>query len=348
MNQNLFSAYLLKDFNSDLVLENNIRIEYPIPVNNIVVKLISSGICRSQLMEISGGRDNKNLLPHMLGHEGVGQVYDNPHNIPGYEVGQKLVLTWIRNREILNSSFPKYYGSNSKQINCGSLSTFSQFSCINVNQTIKIASESDIEVLASFGCSGLTGAGSVLNYFSDLPRETEIGIVGAGGIGLWALRALDYLGFTKIVVFESNMNRIKILEDLFHKFHYVTSSDISLKDKWSGRFENVFESSGSVQGIELGIEIANKRFGKCYIASHPPSGQKIRIDPHDLINGKKILGTWAGGFLPNEKQKEVEDFIKWISNESTHLFESAYSFFDLNKAIRDFRENRIIRPIILF
>lgn len=48
------------------------------------------------------------------------------------------------------------------------------------------------------------------------------------------------------------------------------------------------ESGGIVETIELGISILNKK-GRVYFASHPEQGQYIKIDPFDLISGKKSL-----------------------------------------------------------
>ena len=42
----------------------------------VLVKMFYSGICGSQLGEISGVKGKDKYLPHLLGHEGVGEVID--------------------------------------------------------------------------------------------------------------------------------------------------------------------------------------------------------------------------------------------------------------------------------
>ena len=42
----------------------------------VLVKIILTSICRSQIMEIEGQRNTKRWLPHMLGHEAVGEIID--------------------------------------------------------------------------------------------------------------------------------------------------------------------------------------------------------------------------------------------------------------------------------
>ncbi|WP_197469988.1 alcohol dehydrogenase catalytic domain-containing protein, partial [Oleiphilus sp. HI0117] len=42
----------------------------------VLVKVLYSGVCRSQLMEVRGKRGEDSWLPHLLGHEGSGVVVE--------------------------------------------------------------------------------------------------------------------------------------------------------------------------------------------------------------------------------------------------------------------------------
>jgi Zn-dependent alcohol dehydrogenase len=55
----------------------------------------------------------------------------------------------------------------------------------------------------------------------------------------------------------------------------------------------VIETSGSRLGIENGFKMLNNS-GKMIFASHPSKGEKIKLNPFDLIKGKKIFGSWGG------------------------------------------------------
>jgi S-(hydroxymethyl)glutathione dehydrogenase / alcohol dehydrogenase len=50
------------------------EIELPdtLEAGQVLVKVLSSGICGSQLGEIDGAKGEDKYLPHLLGHEGVG------------------------------------------------------------------------------------------------------------------------------------------------------------------------------------------------------------------------------------------------------------------------------------
>ena len=48
------------------------------------------------------------------------------------------------------------------------------------------------------------------------------------------------------------------------------------------------EATGFAKSIENGFSIINNKYGKVIFASHPSYNEKIKIDPFELISGKKI------------------------------------------------------------
>ena len=56
----------------------------------VLVKILYSGICRSQLMEVKGLRGEDKWLPHLLGHEGSGIVEQIGEGVKKVKVGSVL------------------------------------------------------------------------------------------------------------------------------------------------------------------------------------------------------------------------------------------------------------------
>ena len=56
----------------------------------VLVKVIVSGICGSQLQEIAGNKNNANFVPHLLGHEGCGIVESIGPGVTKVKVGDKV------------------------------------------------------------------------------------------------------------------------------------------------------------------------------------------------------------------------------------------------------------------
>ena len=78
-----------------------------IPPGFVLIKIIYSSICRSQIMEIDGLRDNKKYIPHLLGHEGVGKIVAIGKKVKKFKIGEKVILGWIKNitKNIENKNF---------------------------------------------------------------------------------------------------------------------------------------------------------------------------------------------------------------------------------------------------
>ena len=65
-------AAVLETLGQPLVIK---ELELPaILSGQILVKVLFSGMCRSQLMEVRGGRGDDPWVPHLLVHEGSGTV----------------------------------------------------------------------------------------------------------------------------------------------------------------------------------------------------------------------------------------------------------------------------------
>ena len=93
MIQKLSAAVLFK-------IKKNLKIlELKIPKlkkGQVLVKVIYSGICKSQILEIIGGRNNSKWLPHLLGHEASGKVVETGYGVKKVKKGDEVILSWIK------------------------------------------------------------------------------------------------------------------------------------------------------------------------------------------------------------------------------------------------------------
>ena len=66
-------AAILVQQNKPLIIS---EIELPDQLlrGQVLVKILYSGICGSQLGEIEGVKGKDKFLPHLLGHEGIGKI----------------------------------------------------------------------------------------------------------------------------------------------------------------------------------------------------------------------------------------------------------------------------------
>ena len=106
------------------------------------------------------------------------------------------------------------------------------------------------------------------------------------------------------------------------------------------------ESAGLVSTIEDAFDSIKRNGGKLFFASHPEAGKKIKLDPFELISGKKIFGTWGGGAEPDKDIPYIAKAFKENKLKLRKLKSKKYYLDDINKAINDFRKGLILRPLI--
>ena len=101
-----------------------------------LVKIMYSSVCKSQLMESNGGRGKDKYLPHLLGHEGIGEVIQKGPLVKKVKKGDIVLLHWMPSNGI-NSASPKF-SWNKKILNAGCVTTFSDYTIVSENRVSKI------------------------------------------------------------------------------------------------------------------------------------------------------------------------------------------------------------------
>ena len=84
-------AAILVELNAPLEVAD---IELPdrLQFGQVLVKVLYSGICGSQINEIEGAKGPDKYLPHLLGHEGSGTVLDVGRGVKTVKKGDHVVL----------------------------------------------------------------------------------------------------------------------------------------------------------------------------------------------------------------------------------------------------------------
>ena len=148
--------------------------------HQILVKIIYTGICGSQIGEIEGVKGKDKYLPHLLGHEGSARVIKIGPKVKNFKIGDYVALHWKQN-DVKNAK-PFVYTDGKKIINSGNVTSFSEFSVVSENRVTKISKIALNKISALLGCCLLTGFGVIKN---DLKvKNDKIAIFGTGGLGL--------------------------------------------------------------------------------------------------------------------------------------------------------------------
>ena len=94
----------------------------------LLVKIVYSGICGSQIGERNGVKGKDKFLPHLLGHEATGIVVQAGPKVKLFKKKDKVILHWRESKGI-NAQNPKYFYKN-KKINAGKVTTFNEYAVV--------------------------------------------------------------------------------------------------------------------------------------------------------------------------------------------------------------------------
>ena len=97
-------AAILVEQKKDLVIAKCVLPEN-LECGQILVKLSYSGICGSQIGEIDGVKGPDKFLPHMLGHEGTGEVLKIGPGVTRFKPGDEFIAHW-KPASSKNNSYP--------------------------------------------------------------------------------------------------------------------------------------------------------------------------------------------------------------------------------------------------
>jgi len=325
------------------------QIELPrLQPGQLLVKILFSGLCRSQLMEIKGKRGEDRWLPHLLGHEGSGIVIDTGAGVTKVKSGDEVILTWIKGKGLDAPGATYKFGNT--VINSGPITTFSNYTVVAENRVVVKPPMLSFESSVLFGCALPTGAGMVLNELNIIPTSDSVVVLGLGGIGISALMTLLSIGVKQIIAIDFSDEKL----DTVRKWgveHCINAADENIMAKVLQLTQNgadyCIEATGSIKGIEQGFSMVRKGGGQLLFASHPSDGETIKLEPHALISGKKIAGSWGGNVHPDRDIPRFHTLFSKASMPLEALLTKRYSLQQINHAFDDLEAGRVFRPLIV-
>jgi S-(hydroxymethyl)glutathione dehydrogenase/alcohol dehydrogenase len=319
----------------------------PLLAGQVRVKVLYSGLCHSQLMEVSGGRGKDKYLPHLLGHEGVGIVEETGLNVTKVVTGDKVVIGWIKGDGI--DAPGGKYPHKDYVINSGSATTLTEQTIVAENRVVKLPEGFPDKLAVLLGCALPTGLGLVFNELKPEPNKT-IAIFGLGGIGMSALLAAKLNNPTMLIAVDVTDAKLKLATEL-GATHTINASSEDPVAKIYELTKNIgvdysLEAGGTTKTIEQAFTSVRDGGGQCVFASHPSNELKIQLEPHAFHRGKSIRGSWGGASAPDvDIPKFVELFNKGHLN-LTKLLSKSYKLSEINIALKDLRSSQIIRALI--
>jgi len=340
------SAAILFELNEPLRV---VDIDLPEPQKGeVMVKVMATGICHTQLLEISGKNATGAHNPNLMGHEGSGVVESVGEGVRKVKPGDHVVLSWIKGSG--TNTCPKPLRLDGVTINRGPVTTFSDYTVVSENRVTWIPDEMPFTPAALVGCAVATGMGMVFNN-AALKLGSSIMIIGCGGIGMNAIHAAEIAQARMIVAVDRLASKLEMAKK-FGATHVVNSSEQDLNEavkRLTGDegLDYAIDTVGRKETMEMVYKSVKKISGRAILCGVPtPPGQTIEIDPFPLYYGRSLVGTSGGETKPDidfEKYcRMYMDGLLRLDDMVTHSF----PLHRINEGIELMQQGTCARVII--
>lgn len=341
-----FTAAILNEQKKPLLVDE-IEIINKLETGQVLVKVNFSGICGSQIGEIEGVKGHDKYIPHLLGHEGSGTVLEVGPGVRSVNVGDHIVLHWMKG-EGIQSDVP-IYKWGSKKINAGWITTFNEYAVISENRCTKISKDFDLKIAALLGCAITTGFGVIENN-AHIRMGESIVVFGSGGIGLNIIQAAKLNSAWPIIAVDIYDNRLKLAKELgaTHVINSVNSNpERKISEITGNKGLDIFiDNTGIPKIIELGYKLVSNN-GRVILVGVPKIGQNINIFSLPLHFGKTIVGSHGGETNPS---KDIDRYLKLHQNRLVNfnsLITSRIYLDAINQGIESIKSGKNAGRIII-
>lgn len=326
--------------------------------SQVMVRIIASGVCQSQLFWMHEPRQN----PVLFGHEGYGVAARVGRDVKGIREGDYVMVTWLprpgaggRSAEVSTVVL-----SGDVVARAPNVYTWADYTLVDELYVKPLHERKHDELVSVIGCAVITGAGAVLNA-APVKEGDRVAVFGAGGVGLCAIAAAKAAGAGSVVAVDIAESKL----DLARRFGATDAINSKLDDPVAGIHKLLAGRCGCCSGADISLDCVGlaetttqaldstrsgrlgiERGGTCVVVGVPKA--KLELDAFGLMMKEKtLLGTVAGSC----RQEHIDLFLDWYQDgilDLSALVTDRYRFDDIAMAADALGKGRVDgRAIVL-
>jgi Zn-dependent alcohol dehydrogenase len=292
------------------------ELELPNPNSDeVIVKLISSGVCYSQIHQMH----NIDLpRPMVLGHEGTGVVTHVGSNVSDMKEGDYAIVTWVSRTPVKGLPVSQPTGATyagKPVIGDGNVYTWSEDVLTFANHVVPISKDYATDVSCIVGCAVLTGAGAVMHTAQVHPGNS-VAVYGVGGVGLSTICTVALMEAYPVIAVDLDDDKLEFAQQ-FGATHLVNSSRVdpveAIQDISGGGVDYAFDAVGvrttneQILPSTRGGGPGAGNLGSVAVLVGVPGAEMMANPGHFLYYQRQFRGS-LGATYPD---KEFGMFLRW-------------------------------------
>jgi aryl-alcohol dehydrogenase len=337
--------------------------------DEVLVRVVASGICHTDLII----RDQwyPVPLPAVLGHEGAGVVEAVGPGVTKVAAGDHVAMSYGSCGECVRCHAGQpwvchdFYahnfggcrpdGSTAIAVDGRAIhshffgqSSFATFSVATERNVVKLDPDVPLDVVAPFGCGIQTGAGAVLRAFRP-EAGSSIAIFGTGTVGLSAIMAATVAGCTTIIGVDVLPARLELASELGATavVHAGSEDPVEAVRGFTGGVGADFsvDTTGVPSVIQQAVYCTGPG-GVCGLIGAPPFGTEVSLDVNLVMAmGRTVRGIVEGQSVPDVFLPRLIELWRQGRFPVDRIM-AHYSFEDIDLAVRDAEEGRVVKPVL--
>src|SRR4051794_19598847 len=322
----------------------------PLEPGDVIVEMRAVGICGSDLHMIDGSWVR--AQPMVLGHEGAGVVTAVGAEVRSVAVGDHVVLCWAApcgecvscthgapqrcvparaaiTEGTLMDGTTRITHDGETVYRMTTTGAFADAVLVPEGAAMPIPEDVPFEQAALLGCAAITGAGAALNA-AAIHSSTATVVIGAGGVGQFAIQGARIAGAPRIVAVDPSPQRRELALQL-GATGAVAPEELAQQEP----FARAIDAVGVQATTEAAIGAVHPG-GRVVVVGLPAGGARLELDPTELVvREKTITGSFYGSANPVESLKRLLGLVADGSLLLEPLLGPAYPLAEIDAAVRE-------------
>jgi S-(hydroxymethyl)glutathione dehydrogenase/alcohol dehydrogenase len=332
-------AVILEKINAPLIVD---EVELtPLEVGQVLVKVLTSGLCGSQLLEIGGHKGNAKFVPHLMGHEGCGEVVEIGAGVTRMKPGDRVVMHWMKT-EGIESNFP-HYKYKDKLISSGKVTTLNEYSIVSENRLTVVPSDTPPELCSLLGCCLTTALGTITNE-ANIKMGESVMIIGCGGVGLNLIMGTKLHNAYPILAVDIFDNK----KDLALEMGATKFVNARTEPMLTEKFDVIMDTTGNTDVIAITMEMLADS-GRYILVGQSSPSDCLHVPNYCHLfggTGKTIKASQGGRTNP---ATDIPRYIKLAKSgiiNVNKMITNILPLEDINKAVELVKQGKSGRIII--
>jgi Zn-dependent alcohol dehydrogenase len=287
----------------------------------VLVRILATGICRSDLSYIDGKWPTP--LPIVLGHEGAGVIEAVGEDVDQARIGERVVLTFApacgrcrfclegRANLCLDAAYGLDHGTlrdGTTRLSIGTVrvhhlayvSSFASHAVVPDTAALAVDASLDATIACLLGCGVTTGVMSVTRRAATRPGDA-VAIFGCGGVGLSAVLGAGLVSAHPVIAVDPLAGK-RALATRLGATHVVDPADGDAAEQIRrivpGGVDYAFEAIGRPEVADQAFR--SMRFGgTTVLIGQPAIGVTAAVNVYDATQFEQsVLGSNLGGAVP--------------------------------------------------